>query len=271
MIIETAAFPAWIDGRVARAQDLSPLAFSGFAHFTAMQVRGGKVRGVDLHLARLRAASLELFGRAMPDDRVRLHIGEAIRQGPPDISLTATFFSRRGDFSPEGADDDPAILVRTAPPSDGPDGPLRLAAVRHERPLAGLKIVGEAPKTYYLRQAVRDGYDDAAFIDEEGRLGEATIWNLVFWDGEALVWPRAAILPGITMAIIRRQLAALGMIEREGPVRLDDLGAMKGAAIMNSWTPAVPVTAIGAAALPAAPQLYARLREAYEREPWDAF
>jgi hypothetical protein len=36
-----------------------------------MQVRGGRVRGLDLHLERLRSASAELFGRAVPDDRVR--------------------------------------------------------------------------------------------------------------------------------------------------------------------------------------------------------
>lgn len=36
--------------RPATATDLAPLAFAGYAHFTAMQVRGGGVRGLDLHL-----------------------------------------------------------------------------------------------------------------------------------------------------------------------------------------------------------------------------
>ncbi len=38
------------DGRVAEAEDLAPLAFAGYAHFTAMQVRGDRIRGLDLHL-----------------------------------------------------------------------------------------------------------------------------------------------------------------------------------------------------------------------------
>ena len=50
------------NGRSATAGELGPLAFAGYAHFTALQVRGGKVRGLDLHLQRLRSASLELFG-----------------------------------------------------------------------------------------------------------------------------------------------------------------------------------------------------------------
>ncbi|EWC62784.1 Aminodeoxychorismate lyase [Actinokineospora spheciospongiae] len=50
------------NGRLAEAADLAPLAFAGFAHFTAMQVHDRRVRGLDLHLTRLREASDELFG-----------------------------------------------------------------------------------------------------------------------------------------------------------------------------------------------------------------
>ena len=38
------------NGRTATAEELAPLAFAGYAHFTAMQVRGRRVRGLDLHL-----------------------------------------------------------------------------------------------------------------------------------------------------------------------------------------------------------------------------
>jgi branched-subunit amino acid aminotransferase/4-amino-4-deoxychorismate lyase len=123
-------FQTQIDGRPATAADLAPLAFAGFAHFTAMQVRDGAVRGLDLHLDRLRAASLAFFGRALPDDLVRARLGAAIRGGPADLSLSATMFSRTGEFTPAGADDDPAILVRTGPAAAGPAGPLRLMTIQ---------------------------------------------------------------------------------------------------------------------------------------------
>jgi hypothetical protein len=42
------------NGKTATREALAPLAFAGHAHFTAMQVRDGRVRGLDLHLARLR-------------------------------------------------------------------------------------------------------------------------------------------------------------------------------------------------------------------------
>ncbi len=256
-----------INGRSATAGDLSSLAFAGFAHFTAMQVRDGAVRGLDLHLSRLRSASAEFFGQALPDAVVRDRLRSAIHAGPSALSLTATMFSRNGEFTSTGAEDDPAILVRTAPPSDGPEGPLRLATVHHERPFPTIKHVGEASKTHYLRQAVKEGYDDAAFIDTHGRLSEATVWNLAFWDGDAVVWPQAALLPGITMQIIRRRLEALGITQREEPITPARVVDMKGAAVMNSWTPGVPVTALGSTSVPPSPTFIEILRAAYQREP----
>ncbi|MFD0903581.1 aminotransferase class IV family protein [Actinomadura sediminis] len=258
-------FVAQLDGRTATAAELAPLAFAGYAHFTAMQVRGGRVRGLDLHLERLRTASAEMFGRAIPDERIRAHLRTALRGGPDDVSLTATVFGAAGEFT--AADAEPRVLVRTGPPSSGPEGPLALAAVGHERDLPAVKHVGEVGKTYHLRRAVARGFDDAAFVDRRGRLGEATIWNLAFWDGSAVVWPRAAMLGGTTMGIVRRRLDALGVPQRDAEVTLDDVPGLAGAVVMNSWTPGVAVHRIGDADLPAAPRLLDVLHRAYGDEP----
>lgn len=261
------SFQAQLDGRPASAADLTPLAFAGFAHFTAMQVRNGRVRGLDLHLARLRSASVEFFDRALPDERVRSYLRTAIESGPGNLSLTATMFSRSGEFTTDGLGEEPAVLVRTGPPSNGPSGPLRLAAVEHERPLAPIKHVGEATKTYYFHQAARQGFDDAAFVDTRGRLSEATIWNLVFWDGEAVVWPEAAMLTGTTMSIVQRQLDQLGVPQRREEVTLDRLRKLSGAAVMNSWTPGVAVTGIGSISTPEAASFMELLHQAWQAEP----
>lgn len=256
------------DGREADAADLAPLAFAGYAHFTAMQVRGGQVRGLDLHLERLRSASAALFGSAMPDDRVRVRLRKAILAGPADLSLMATVFTPAGEFTPEDAA--PEMLVRTGPASSGPRGPLALAVVEHERVLPEVKHVGEVAKTYYLRQAVADGFDDAAFMDRRGRLSEASIWNLAFWDGAAVVWPEAEMLIGTTMGIVRRQLDRLGVPQRVQQVRPGDLAGLAGAVVMNSWTPAIPVRRIGSVSLPEAPAFEETLHRAYQAEPLTA-
>ncbi len=56
-----------VDGREATAEQLRFPAFT-YGHFTAMQIRGRKVRGLALHLARLDAANRELFGVGLDGD-----------------------------------------------------------------------------------------------------------------------------------------------------------------------------------------------------------
>jgi len=260
-------YPAQINGQAVSSRELTPIAFAGFAHFTAMQVRNRKVKGMDLHLTRLREASVEFFGRALPDEQVRSYIEMAINEGPVDQSLTATVFSRGGEFTADSMDADPEVLVRTAAPSNGPDGPLRLDAIHYERPLARIKHVGESAKTYYLHQAIRRSFDDAAFVDRQGRLSEATIWNLVFQDGETVVWPRADILKGTMMGIVQRQLERAGIPQTHESVSLARLATLSGAAVMNSWTPGIAVTAIGLQEIPESKSFIHLLHESLASEP----
>ncbi|MFI6739014.1 aminotransferase class IV family protein [Nonomuraea sp. NPDC050451] len=263
-------FAAQRNGRPVTAEELVPLAFAGYAHFTAMQVRGGLVRGLDLHLERLRSASVELFGRALPDDHVRSYLRAALRAGPADVSLTATVYSPAGEFTVAGTEVEPEVLVRTGPAASGPAGPLMLAAVEHERVLPAVKHVGEVAKTYFLRQAAGQGFDDAAFVDRRGRLSEGSIWNLAFWDGTAVVWPVAGMLTGTTMAVVRRQLDRLGVPQRAQEITLAGLPALAGAVVMNSWTPGVPVHRIGSVPLPQAEPFVQLLHRAYQAEPLTA-
>lgn len=267
MSVDTNIYPAWINGRPATAQQLAPVAFAGFAHFTAMQVRNRQVKGLDLHLARLHDASMKFFGRALPGEQLLSCIRTAINEGPEDQSLTATVFSRSGEFTVDSMDTEPDVLVRTGPPSNGPAGPLRLAAIEHERPMATIKHVGEVGKTYYLHQAIRQGFDDAAFVDRHGQLSEATIWNLVFWDGETVIWPKADMLRGTMMWIVQRQLARLGIPQAHEEVTLARLDELSGAAVMNSWTPGVAVTAIATQVIPEASAFIRLLHQACEVEP----
>lgn len=259
---------AQIDGHLATVADLTPLAFAGFAHFTAMQARNGRVRGLDLHLERLRRTSLALFDAEIPDDRVRSHLRNAIAATRGDaLSLTATVFTRSGEFTPAAKANDLSLLTRTSPASNGPEGPLRLAMVQHERAFPGFKHTGETAKTYYLRDARKHGFDDTIFLDRHGCLSEATIWNVAYWDGSAVIWPIADVLTGVTMGILQRQLKKLGVPQREVAVTPDMVRGFSGAVVMNSWTPGVSITAIAGTAIPAAPQFVELLHTAYLREP----
>lgn len=252
------------NGRPATAEDLAPLAFAGHAHLTALQVRDGRVKGLDLHIERLSYASKEMYGTALPDEQVKALLQAAIEASPADVSLMAVVYSAAGEFTT--TEPDLQVLVRTSEPTDGPRGPLALAVFEHERPLPAVKHVGEVVKTHYAREAVKLGFDDAAFADRHGRLSEATIWNLAFWDGSAVVWPRAGYLTGITMQILRRQLDRLGVPQRFAEIT--DVSGLSGAVVMNSWTPGVPVNRIGDVPLPVAEDFVDLLHRAYDAEPF---
>lgn len=254
------------NGTSAGVDDLAPLAFAGFAHFTAMQVRAGSVRGLDLHLARLRTASDELFGHHLPDARVRGYLRAALAASPADVSLTCFITAPPGEFMPTDGRDELDVLVKVTAASDPPAGPLRLDVVEHERHLAHIKHVGEVAKTQYLRRARDRGFDDAAFIDRRGRIGEATIWNLAFWDGASVLWPDTDVLPGVTMQILTRRLHANGIPQRTLPIHPRDLSDRISAVVMNSWTPGVPVTRIGERDLAEDADFAYLLHETYETE-----
>ncbi|WP_097231326.1 aminotransferase class IV family protein [Streptomyces zhaozhouensis] len=254
------------NGRPATVEDLAPLAFAGHAHFTAFQVRDHAVRGLDLHLDRLRTASDTLFGRSLPDERITAYLRAALETAGPDCSLTCYLTTRPGEFALAGDAAVLDVLVRATDPVRAPVGPVALDLVRHERHLPGVKHVGEVAKTRFMRRAHANGFDDAAFEDRTGRLSEATIWNLAFWDGESVIWPDADRLPGVTMRILSRRLRARGVPQRTRAVRRADLDGL-AAVVMNSWSPGVPVSRIGDRRLVDDPAFVTLLGDAYADEP----
>lgn len=68
-----------LNGAPAGSQDLAGA--SGYGHFTAMQVRDGKVRGLDVHLDRLVASTRRLFASELDPDAVRGYVRQAIPLG----------------------------------------------------------------------------------------------------------------------------------------------------------------------------------------------
>lgn len=255
------------NGRVASGADLAPLAFTGYAHFTAMQVRDGAVRGLDLHLSRLKTASTQMFGKHLPDAHIRNYLRGALDAAPSDASVTCFVVSRPGEFMPVGPGTDLDVLIKVSDPAVPPVGPLSIDVVSHERHLPHIKHVGEVAKTFYLRRAIAQGFDDAAFENNSGRLSEATIWNLAFWDGDSVIWPEADILSGVTMQILVRQLEARGVHQNTRPVRRADLTEGLSAVVMNSWTPGIAVTRLGERQLQTDATFTRLLQDAYVAEP----
>ncbi|MEU4659520.1 aminotransferase class IV family protein [Streptomyces sp. NPDC023723] len=258
-----------VNGTEADRDALIVLARAGYAHFSSMQARSRAVRGLELHLRRLRDSALELFGGELDEERVRSCVRHALAAAPDEVSVRVTVFSSRPDAVSRGDAVEPDVAVMTSPPVTARTTPVRLRSVRYERDLPHLKHAGTFGLVLHQRQAVLAGYDDALFIDRDGRIGEASISNIGFFDGERVVWPRAAVLPGITMQLLERGLAGKGIPSEHREIRLRDLGAPPRAAFLcNSIAPAVPVASVDSTALTVDPELTDLLVDCYESNPW---
>ena len=195
------------DGR-----QLAPLAFSGYAHYTSMQVRAGRVVGLDLHLDRLTTSAQELFGVAPARDRLRSLLRHALRHGDGDASAQMTLFTADGSALLSGAAVEPSVLVRTSPLVSWAAPPMRVRSVPFERFLPHVKNADALGLTLHVRQARSDGYDDVVFTTPTGEMSKGSIWNVALQapDG-TVVWPSAPSLPGITQRLVQQGLDQLGV------------------------------------------------------------
>jgi branched-subunit amino acid aminotransferase/4-amino-4-deoxychorismate lyase len=223
---------------------------SAYGHFTAMQVRNGRARGLALHLERLKAANQEAFGVGLDGERVRALVRHALGD-TRDASVRVYVFDAPGG---------PATMVTVKPPAEMTT-PQRVQSARYQRPDAHIKHV-TTDQGYYRRRAQRDGFDDAVLVGPDGVVSETTLANIGFFDGAAVVWPDAPMLHGITMQLLEHELAGSGVPTRRSTVRVADVASLDGAFLSSARGIAV-VTGIDDMGLPVEPKGLRMLAEAY--------
>jgi len=248
-----------IDGRGATVEQLSAAAPAGYGHFTAMQVRNGRVRGLGLHLARLDAANREMFGTGLDAAAVAGHIRHALGDQTRDASVRVYVYE---------APDGPAVMVTVRPPATMAPGVWRLQTVPYQRSLAHIKHIGDFGQSYFQRLARRNGFDEALLTGPGGVICEGSITNVGFFDGSGVLWPDAPALAGITMQILERAFAERGVPSRRAPVRVSGLGSFSGAFVTNSHGIAA-VGQVDELTLPVDGTLMSDVTQAYESAGWD--
>ncbi|MGF0116551.1 aminotransferase class IV [Promicromonospora sp. Marseille-Q5078] len=236
-----------VDGRPATAEQVA--ATDG--HFTAMQVRGGGVQGLEHHLRRLVAAHREIFDRPLDDERVRGLVRHAL-DGQEDASVRVVL--RDPDH----------VAVQVGDPRRPPSVPQRLRAVPYLRPFAHLKHLGGFAQAEWARRVRRDGYDDALLTGPDGAVAESTIANVGFVEPDgSIVWPAAPHLRGTGLALVEETTPG-----RRRPVHLDGLGGFAGAFLVNSIG-IVAVASVDGSDLPDATAHVGAIRQRVAALPWD--
>jgi len=246
-----------IDGEAATVGQLWDAVFT-YGHFTAMQVRDRRARGLPLHVRRLALATRELFDLDLDGKRVRELIRHALAERL-DASVRVYGFRRQSGAS---------VIVTVREPGGAPAAPQRLEPITYRRPRAHIKHVGGSEDVDHMSLAVRHGCDASLLIGADGEISEAGIANIGFFDGPQVVWPSAPHLHGITMQLLERALSDRGTPSRCAPVRLADVPSFDGAFLSNARG-IVAVGAIGDRSVPVDEGRMASLHEVYASIAWD--
>jgi len=215
-----------INGSSPTADQLRAVALNGYGHFTAMQVRNRRVRGLDLHLGRLTSATAELFGTELDGGLVTERIRHAL--GPDIADASVRVYVQRP--VPE---EPPTIMVIVRPPAEMP-AEFSLQSVPYQRSVAHIKHLGDFGQHYYGALAERNGFGEALLTGPDGLISEGSMTNVGFFDATGVVWPAAAMLHGITMQVLQRELARQSVPSRYSQVRLADLGSFASVFVCNS-------------------------------------
>lgn len=255
----------------AEANALLALAWSNYGHFTTVRVREGAVQGLGLHFDRLRQGNAELFDAGLDEAVVRAWMRQASAASGGDCSLRVTVFSRHFDHRHPVRELEVDVLVTASAPVSPARPPMRVRSCAWLRLLPHLKHVGTFPLHHHRRQAILAGCDDVLFVDGDGataRVVEGSVWNVGFWDGEGVVWPRAPALRGTAERLLQEGLARQGVAQQIRPVTMAELPALHAAFAVNA-NGRRDLAAIDEVVFGAAPELASILDLAAAQAPWE--
>ncbi|MFD7244539.1 aminotransferase class IV [Streptomyces massasporeus] len=250
-----------VDGEPVSVDALRPLALLNYGHSTAMQIRGGAVRGLELHLHRLRSATEELFGTTLEPETVLHYLRRALARTDGDATVRVYVFASEhvGAVS---------TLVVVEAPRERSAQPRALRSVAYQRPVPHLKHIGTFGKLYEERRAQADGFDSVLLTDPAGHVVECATTNVGFFDGDRVVWPEGPALQGITMALMERYLVDWGIPSVRRPVHLREVTDFVTAFTANSRG-LTPIGRIDDTVLPVDPGAMSSLLTVFDALPWN--
>lgn len=234
---------ATIYGIEATPDELRALALTGYGHFTSMHVEAGGVRGFDLHLERLISSAKAVFDADLDRESLVADIRAAIAGSTGSYTLRVTMFDPAINLGNLGTvTAKPVPLITARPSHAGALPPMQVKSVAFQRDIPEVKHVGLFSPLHHRVAAKRAGFGDVLFTDPTStNISEGSTWNIGFIAADgAVVWPEAAVLPGVTMALLR------GANDRyvAQAIPLAEIGRMQAAFATNASIGVRPISAI---------------------------
>ncbi|MFF5020253.1 aminotransferase class IV family protein [Streptomyces sp. NPDC001165] len=249
---------ATLNGRPVSPDALQTLALTNYGHFTSMRVDDQRVRGLSLHMERLVRDCRTVLGADLDPELVLGYVRQATGELTGSFVVRVTIFDPAVELGHPDKAQTPSVLVTARPAADLPMPPLRVKSIRYERDVPAVKHLGLFGALHARRTALLDGYDDALFIGPDDRVSEGGTWNVGFIGEDGIVWPKADVLPGVTMALLQQ----IGQ-HHTAPVTLTDAQGMQAAFATNTSIGVRALSSIDDVPMATEHPLLNELRDAY--------
>ncbi|MEV6720831.1 aminotransferase class IV family protein [Streptomyces xanthochromogenes] len=258
---------AELNGKPVTLDELQSLALTNYGHFTSMRMEDGTIRGLSLHLDRLVRDCRIVFGVDLDRERTLSYIRKAADGVTGVAGLRVTIFDPGIDMGRPSEAKDPHVLVNLRPAGALSPPPLTAKCFTFTRDSAEVKHIGLHSQLRIRRDAQLAGFDDAAFVEPDGRISEGGTWNLGFVDKDGtVIWPDAPVLPGTTMLLLQ-SLDAPKQVT--APVQLADVSNMAAAFATNTTIGVRSVSALDDVQFPQDHPVLDALRVGYAGIPGD--
>ena len=252
----------WLDGHFVSAGSHDLIRAQSYGAYTSFRVEEGAVRGLDLHLSRLSAWAVALFGEDIDRAAVLQGVVCAL-SGQDEAWVKLSLFSDQITPRTPEAVVRPRVLISVAPAPAPLASGQRCLGIVHERYRPEIKHVATFDLIHARREARLQGYDDVVLINRQGQITEGGTWNIGFVEAGAIVWPQGPMLDGVAQILIKRALAELGIEQRHEVIDHRGLRAMEAAFLCNSATPCAAIASINEIQFSDSPKLITKLAEAW--------
>lgn len=269
MMTDHATYTQHLNGKAVELDDLQKLASANNGHFTSMQIRNKKVKGIELHLNRLKVSSELLFGCNIDLDIIRNHISYILND-TLDCSLRISIFSTSLNAKTISKKD-LQILITKSDPIEMGTLPISVMSTVYERFLPQVKHIGiSIGLLYHKGLAQLKGYYDVLYTDIFENISEGSIWNIGFYDGTKIILPNTSALSGITMELLVSGLKRNNIQIEKRKINIKDLNKFSSAFITNSISIAQPISTIDHYNFKMDLSLSALMTTAYDDNPWES-
>jgi branched-subunit amino acid aminotransferase/4-amino-4-deoxychorismate lyase len=267
---------AWVDGEVLPASEARVSVFDrtllyGLGAFETFRLWGGVPFLIERHVQRLRR-SLAALGLPEPAALAGLREGVAAlasAAGRPDALCRVTVTAG----ATGGSVDAPMRLLAMLRAVPAPAGPepvvVGVAATRHDRgsPVAGVKSTSYLIHYLLRAHAEAQGRVDDLMLDDQDRVGEATVSTVfVVRDGSLLTPPLSTgVLEGVTRGEVLRLAGEEGVPAREQELALDEVTSADECFLTGAGKCLLSVDEVAGAGLPRERPVTATLTDALAR------